>query len=978
MAFSFRVVSWVGASWIALSASSGVYAADDGAIEIINVTAQRRIQDNQDVPIAVSVFDRARVDQLQIESPGDLQLSAPNVSFTKTNFTSTNLQIRAIGQFLTTASSDGGVGIHVNDVPIVTPRLFETEFFDMERLEVLRGPQGTLFGRNATGGVINMISKRPTDTLEGYAEFEYGNYDSVRAQGAVNIPLKNWGAIRLAANYIDRDGYTENLFLGTRIDDRNIYSLRGSLRLTPGENTTIDIVGSYLREDDSRMRAQKQLCDRDPTGVLGCLPTGLGFDTSNAFATINGILSSSAVLGDPATGGLGLALFGQEDINATSTNPRDLRQVSQDFDPQYFADETYVLAELTHQFDTLEATFLASYHETSVVGFADFNGNATADAGPTALAALANLEAIAPVTYAALFANDTFPLSAIDPGNTGSVGGNILENQPNFGRGYDRSAQANEQWFFEARVVSDFGGPLNFLAGANYLHYTSVNDYSIAASGLDYFAAARVAAQGFQGLVAAVPSCGLPPEAGGGFGTPACASPTDGLALVSPFFEVETAEYGLDAVSIFGEITYTVSDALRLTGGLRWTRDRKTISDRTLLFDGPVPIGTADADAAGVLPAFNTSRTALNAPDTLTFSEFTGRFVLDYRFSPNTLAYASYVRGSKSGGFNPPFDPTLLPSADAAFDPEVINSFELGVKSQLLDERLQANVTAFYYDYKDLQVAQIINRTTFTENVDSQIWGAEAEFVFAPREGWLLNLNLSYLDSSIGDISTIDTRDPSGGRADSIVIKDLASAGNCVINGTNDPGAIQTTLASNPATAALAGAYVAIPAGSGLAFGLCDNILNGVFDDGGAQLAPNLAGISGGAFVGADGNPVSLAGNELQNASNVTVSLGAQYTHRFEGGLSLTGRADYYWQSAYWLRIFNDPRTDEVASWDVINLQVTLNGPEERWFVRAFVQNLENDDNVTGAFVTDAATGLFTNIFLAEPRRYGVMAGFNF
>src|SRR5262249_31580660 len=130
---------------------------DDQIIDRVIVTAQKKEENLVDVPIAVSAFDATALDRKQITQATDLQLNIPNVAYTKTNFTSSNFQIRGIGVSSVGASSDSGVETHFNSVPIKNPRLFETEYFDIERVEVLRGPQGTLYGRNATGGAVNVL-----------------------------------------------------------------------------------------------------------------------------------------------------------------------------------------------------------------------------------------------------------------------------------------------------------------------------------------------------------------------------------------------------------------------------------------------------------------------------------------------------------------------------------------------------------------------------------------------------------------------------------------------------------------------------------------------------------------------------------------------------------------------------------------------------------------------------------------------------
>ncbi|MGL4541505.1 MAG: TonB-dependent receptor plug domain-containing protein, partial [Polymorphobacter sp.] len=185
-------------------AAAAAEAADTGIADII-VTATRTAQNLQSVPVAVSAFTGAALEEQQITNTSKLIQSIPNTTFTKGNFTGANLTIRGVGAPVVSGSGDTGVGIHINDMPIVAPRLFETEFYDMSRIEVLRGPQGTLFGRNATAGVMNLIpNKASTKGLEAFGEFEYGNYNSIKVQGMFNYAINDKLAVRVAGLYVNR------------------------------------------------------------------------------------------------------------------------------------------------------------------------------------------------------------------------------------------------------------------------------------------------------------------------------------------------------------------------------------------------------------------------------------------------------------------------------------------------------------------------------------------------------------------------------------------------------------------------------------------------------------------------------------------------------------------------------------------------------------------------------------------------------
>ncbi|MCJ9429336.1 TonB-dependent receptor [Kordiimonas marina] len=916
-------------SALTLLAALPAFAADDAEqttakksdkdqvyLEEILVTSQRKSESLQDVPVAVTALDGAALEKHQIETASDLQFQTPNVTFSKSNFTDSNFQIRGIGNALVAASSDSGVGIHINDVPVNAPRLFEAEYFDIERIEILRGPQGTLFGRNSTGGTVNVITKKPTDELEGSGEFEYGNFNSVKAKGMINVPFGGEkGAFRLAGVYVNRDGYTENLAatssngLSSRIDGRNLYSVRGSIRLEPSDNTSVNLMASYFKEDDNRARSQKQLCHRDPTGVLGCLPDSLGYDTANANSTLVGVLTSSEFLnaigfGIPVAPGVTLGdllaagSVAGPDANASNINPKNMRQVYTDFEPVYKTDETMATLHIEHEFDKGSLSLIGGYQKTNLISQEDYNMNTNpAQAVPIGLAYLN------PTAYAQFYSGGTWPISSVAPGHVGVIGGNIFANVNSPAFSYDQSSMNAEQWSAEAHYTSHLDGKFNFLLGATYLDYSSTVDYYVIAAGLDYVS----------------------------FILPG----TDGAAMATPYYQSETNYYGLKSWALFGEVYYDVTDNFKLTGGLRYTNDEKSLKDRQPLYTAPVAIGTSDASSS--LPAFR--------DDKITFKEFTGRLVAEWRPQDGRMFYASYSRGYKGGGFNPPsFSGAFAPT----FEPEFINAFEVGTKNTFMDGRLTANLAGFYYDYKGLQVSKIVDRTSVNENIDAKIWGLESEFVAALSSEFVTNLSVSYLHTKIGDTSSADPRDPSGGVADSIIVKDLSNGSNCVVLLNGAPAPISTVDIPNVAAAG--------------AFSFCDAL---------------AASLPAPYEVKAGGVDVSLKGNELRQAPKWQINLGGQYTHDFNNGMTFMARADYYWQSSMWGRIFNTP-ADKISSFDVLNLQAKLSGNDDRWYVKAFVRNLLNSDNVTGMYLTDPSSGLYTNLFTLEPRRFGVAVGFKF
>jgi len=162
--------------------------APSPGVEEILVTARKREELLQDVPVSITQFSGADLDAKRIDNTLEIQFKTPNLFFGRTAF-GTNLQIRGVGTSVAAPSADNGVGVHVNEVPLLSSRIFEQEFFDVSRIEILRGPQGTLFGRNSTGGSFNVYTNKPSDQFESWGEFEVGNYSSYRFNGGLNAPI---------------------------------------------------------------------------------------------------------------------------------------------------------------------------------------------------------------------------------------------------------------------------------------------------------------------------------------------------------------------------------------------------------------------------------------------------------------------------------------------------------------------------------------------------------------------------------------------------------------------------------------------------------------------------------------------------------------------------------------------------------------------------------------------------------------------
>ncbi|WP_375291047.1 TonB-dependent receptor [Qipengyuania sp.] len=954
--------------------------------DTIVVTAQRRSESLQSVPIAVSAFDAAALESQQIENASDLQLTLPNVSFTKGNFTSASFTIRGIGDLCVGVTCDSATAIHINGSPLFGTRLFETEYFDLERIEVLRGPQGTLFGRNATSGVVNIVTAKPNlSGFEAAGEVENGNFDSIKAKGMVNIPLGETMGARVAGFYLNRDGFTENLYDGSTLDGRDMYAVRGSFRWEPGLDTTIDLMGFYFHERDDRLRIQKQLCQRDPTGVLGCLASRRDFAKTNADSTLASVLSSRelfAIQGIPTALALGSVYSNDGDGYSSFIEPNDVRKVRTAFQPEYFADELQLQGHLDQGLGSLNLSLTGIYQETTVDSRQDYNLGVLSRSGyaaplgtlaffaanglPTGVASPAFIPGSSayfrPIA-AALTPNGpggVLCTSDNDNGNLGAFEGNsICSDVP---LTFDRSVQYQTAWSAEAIVSSDFDGMFNFLVGGIYARTdVSENSYYVNAFGLDYAAAILGTFSAF--------AAGAPPS-----------------YLATSMYRNNTADFSLKSYGIFGEAYVDVFDRFKLTLGVRYNNDEKEVTARTSFANVLAPFGGTgdpfdatplgarfDADSATPCPPGSPAGAVGSVPGceafqvrSVGFDAVTGRAVADFRITPDNLIYASYSRGYKSGGINPPLSPVF--AVPENFDPEHIDAFEIGSKNTIANGMLQLNATAFYYKYDSLQLSRIVARTSVNDTINANIWGAELEAIIRPDPSWLFNMNFSYLNAEVaGDQFFSNPRDPGGGDPNAVIIKDLSNASLCAVTGAGANlfvGAINGSLGLRGPTA--------FPSDSGIAstgaFSICSVL---------AAQAPTVGALFGGVNVLSPGVEVNLRGNKLPQAPTTKASVGVQYTADFANGMTLVPRFDLAYTGEQFGNVFNG-NVNRIEPFVQANAQIQLNGSDDRWFVRAFVQNMFDRDSVTGLYVTDASSGNFTNIFTLDPRRYGIGAGFRF
>jgi iron complex outermembrane receptor protein len=399
--------------------TSKVEVSRIGGIEEIIVTGQKKAERLQDVPIAISAFSMEDLDNQKIEGGFDLLKNVPNVTFSKTNFSGYNFQIRGIGTQAISATTDPGVAVSFNNTTLIVNRLFEQEYLDIERVEVLRGPQGTLYGRNATGGVINVISAKPEMGVQsGEAKIEAGNYGAQRFRGHYNLPLGDEFAIRGAYASTVRDGYGYNEFDGSDVDDRDLWTGRITAAWEPNDRFKAYLMWERFEEDDQRVRTSKQLCHRDDTltEIFGIPTEGLASEDllsqgceagslydAGAYGTVNGsslpyvtgltlsqaysdffvqnsgrppspYTQANAPCFDLGFGFLYLHDVCNPDPYGGRTQSRDLRSIYSQLEPKYQADsDIYEFAFDFRVTDDLTLSSQTVYAEDQVWATQDYN-----------------------------------------------------------------------------------------------------------------------------------------------------------------------------------------------------------------------------------------------------------------------------------------------------------------------------------------------------------------------------------------------------------------------------------------------------------------------------------------------------------------------------------------------------------------------------------------------------------------------------
>jgi iron complex outermembrane receptor protein len=625
----------------------------------IVVTARRREESLQETPIAISVFSAEALDERQIHQTQDLERITPSLQFKPAGQLSGNSSasvafIRGIGQLDPTAAVDPGVGVYIDEVYVGRAVGSTIEFGDIASVEVLRGPQGTLFGRNTIGGAILVRTREPEfGEFSGRARVRGGSDDLLEGFAAFNLPLTETAAARISGGFRKRDGYVIRAFDGLDLGNEDVFTLNGAFRWEPTSSFELSLRADYT--------------DRDENGAP------FTFAGINENAPVAAIVSVAA--GCPgATIPFAPIAPGDPRFGAPSVPLIDDPRCANDFQARG---------------DFVNGGTAAVTSQSEIWGV---SGTARYDV--TDSLTLKSITAYRSTKSRGIRDADNTPFVMI----TTDVGG--------------KSTQFSQelQLQYQRGIVSGIVGG----------YYFDEDTFERATVPLAFPPSPPVISSLFAG----------------GPGSR----------------DLQLSNLDTRSLAAFGELSLEPVDGLELTGGLRYTEDRKTYQGTVMnLFPAtlpdPDPLPTLAIPEGG--PLFIYSR-----PFEDTFSHLTGSASVRYEFTDWLNTYASYATSFKSGGFNTRYNAPPPGFVPVPFDEESVESYEIGAKMDFGDVRL--NLAAFQANYDDIQLIFRQGVVPLLFNAGkARIRGFEAEASYHPDWGLRLDAGMSLLDDDILSITPI-------------------------------------------------------------------------------------------------------------------------------------------------------------------------------------------------------------------------------
>lgn len=700
---SVVVALCIAAPAVAQEAEQG--SAPQGGLEEIVVTATKRSENLQNVPVAVSAISSSQLQSKGVFETSDLNASMPNLQVSSPyGQQQPNFSLRGVGvgtEFNANAASP--VGVYVDEVYQAFRSSHGQQLYDLEQIEVVRGPQGTLYGRNTTGGAVNFITRKPAlKGANGYATFGYGNYNRFNAEGAIELtPVEDKVGIRLAGTYVNSDPYVHN-------------------RLAAGNNTAAAFGLSGLNKNTGR----------DPGGV-----ESYGFRGSLRFKPIDTLDITLKGYFAKAVGGTETPLPTGQSANSDVIN---------------YQSPNFLLGALFTALGPSGAGLVPASYSQSSRGLglneieADTVGEATTRAEGGVLTIKADLSDHLKLVSVSGYDSGLYQQSQTDcdasPLRLCSIG-------------YKSSFHAfNQDFRFDYS-----NGPFKMILGAFY------GKDSITADNTPDFFNSLSDVRAAVGL----PASYFNPAGGfNGAGLSATSLPT-GIRATQHFKQEREswAVYGEGSYEITPTVKLTAglrytSDTNKFMDGITtYYDDAGTARMLTVSnFDDPA-LGNVyflqpvrDELGNVVIPSFQ--GLGVPVPGGLerrgSSKKVSGRAILDWKPIDGVMMYASYSRGYRAGTFNG----LAYGNSNQVYfvRPEEVNAYEVGFKTRFMDNRLQINGSLFYYDYKGQQ-GQVVDSTATANLIalDGSLKGAELDIQFAATDRLKLSASLGLLDSKYKD-----------------------------------------------------------------------------------------------------------------------------------------------------------------------------------------------------------------------------------
>lgn len=652
----------------------------DQVEEVLVVTAQLREQDPVDVPIALTAYSGDFLDELGLEEFEEFARFVPGFDVQNQSPNNPGFVIRGITSDTGQAFNEPRVSVYQDGVSISKSRGSYVELFDLERVEVARGPQSTLYGRGALIGAVNIIqNKARTDRFEARAVGRYGNFDAFMLEGIVNVPIGDVAGLRIAGRIKERDGYVENLLGGEDFNSTDSWAVRAAGRLNLGERITVDVIGNY-QEDH---------------------PSGTSFKSLTFRPT------------DPATGAV-IGDLGAFSGAALATSPGFFEDLDLGLDREVYGVTGLIRAELS---DALTLNSITAYRE--------FHAFEVFDADGTSLPILSAVEDADGEQF-----SQELRLTYDDGGRISAfIGASFFD---------EEGSQATPVQFNERILLGRLAGALNgFIPGR-----PATDPAPLALFGNTAFTGALL-----QGVAAA-----------SGVALPAAQAQAIAANLKPAHSETSTNLSETQAIDIFGDVTFRLSDQFEIGGGLRYTSDDKrsgltsTIlngrsilggfiaalslpaAQRTALLGALSLPGAVNLPTAAV-PLFGLAAQPTAGNGNTDFADldddgFTYRVFARYAPTPETSFYATYARGRRPEVLSalPPSAP-LGASRFNIIDAETVDSFEVGAKTSLMNRRLYLDGALFYYRYDNFQTTEQQGTIFVTTNAgEAESYGFETSF----------------------------------------------------------------------------------------------------------------------------------------------------------------------------------------------------------------------------------------------------------